>query len=229
MNNVTTVSHTFVVYLTIGYFEIEAQTIPAWPTSANVPPPPPKFGAEVYDKVPGDMRQKYIAVIDMSSVGLKPVFPAFANDTDPHAQGPPLFTALDKTARAGSTVISVAYSGGTPDGVTLPVMADSQLMSIRAAAAPSTPATQLVIGHGVEEQVVTVIGVGPCAAGPGMPPNPVPLAVGELEVTPLTRDVWAGTSVSNVRPGYAGPQPDFTIDRNSAKYRAVLPYVERVR
>ena len=43
----------------------------------------------------------------------------------------------------------------------------------------------------------------------------------------LARDAWGGSVVSNVRPGYAGPRTDF--DYASAKYRSVVPYIERLR
>ncbi|MBY0459768.1 MAG: hypothetical protein K2V38_20810, partial [Gemmataceae bacterium] len=207
MNNTTTRTSTFVVYLTIGYFDV------TFPTSvAGVPVP--QFGAEVYDKVPGDLRQKFVAVVDASNMGLKPV-PA-AGDPDPHAQGQPFFTALTATARptnpADPTIpsaLSVAYTFHDPsynsNAGALYFPSDGQQVLVAAG-------TQLVVGFGADEQRVTVSAV----IGPG-----------QLAVTGLARPAWGGSCVSNIRPGYAGPQPNF--DYTSPKYKPVIPYVERLK
>ena len=205
VNNVTTVSHTFVVYLTIGYFDVKGRTTAGWPKDV----PDLEFGAEVYDKIPGDLRQKYVAVVDMTNMALK-AQPA-ANDPDPHATERPFFTALDETAYKGSGTLSLAYTRYDATAQVLYVNADGFEKPIQAG-------TTLVLGYGVNEQVVSVAAVsGISAAGSGV----VTLS------TPLARDAWAGTCVSNVRPGYAGPRTDFSI--TSDKYRPVLPYVERLR
>lgn len=205
MNNVTTVSHGFIVYLTIGYFEYEGDPNPAsWPTGVQRPA---RFGAEVFDRIPGDMRQKYVAVVDMSNMALQ-ANPA-AN-TDPHATVQPFFTALSETARAGGTTLKFptwSVNGNT----TLYVAADGIPV-------PIVKGDQLVVGYGAEKQIVIVDTVSRDAT----------TGIGEVTVTtPLTRDAWGGTCVSNVRPGYAGPRTDFNV--NSAKYKPVVPYIERLR
>ncbi|AWM40715.1 hypothetical protein GobsT_07490 [Gemmata obscuriglobus] len=219
MNNLTTVSHSFVVYLTVGYFEPDGlQTVPTtWPTGV---PAPPRFGAEVYDQIPGDMRQKFVAVIDMSNMALKGT--TSLTDTNPHATEAPFFTALTATARAPvapatTSILSIAHeSYDTGNGIVY-VSADG----VRK---PITVGTQLIIGYGAEQQPPN-----PTAGNPTPTPVVVTkvLGAGQLEVTGLTRDAWGGTVVSNVRPGYAGPQPgfNFTLD----KYKPVVPYVERLR
>ncbi len=212
IGSVTTVSHQFVVYVTIGYFEVTNPAAPGWPTGANAPPPPPQFGAEVYDKIPGDMRQKYMAVVDMSNLGLKahPV----ANDPDPHAQGRPFFSALIDTARPANPTFSIAYTRHDNSNAANPVLyIASDGVETAIVGGPAGTGTQLVIGSGLDVQYVTVLAVGS-----------VP---GQITVTGLSRPAWAGTCVSNVRPGYAGPQVAF--DYNSAKYKPVIPYVERLR
>lgn len=218
MNNVTTKSHMFAVYVTIGYFEVlpSTMTSPPWPSGV---PLPPQFGAEVYDKIPGDMRQKYSAVIDMSNMALKANPPA--NDPDPHATGRPFFTALTATARVAAPTLSIACAAGTVGAAgTLTVMADGQAVTIQVN-------DQLVIGYGAEQQVVTVSGV--TAFDPTT-------RVGQVTVTGLGRDAWGGSSVSNVRPGYAGPRyvdatggKQFVFDYTAARYKPVIPYVERLR
>jgi hypothetical protein len=209
-NNITTVSHSFVVYVTIGYFDVTYPGAPAgWPTNVPVPP---QFGAEVYDKVPGDMRQKYMAVVDMSNMALKPTFPAFVGDTNPQATERPFFTSLTATARpvGPSTPLSIAYTrydATNPLNPILYVMADGVERPIAGGVG-----MQLVIGYGTDTQIVTVDSV----TGPGT-----------LSVSGMTRTAWAGTCVSNVRPGYAGPQPGFNAITD--QYKPVVPYIERLR
>lgn len=225
IGNLTTVSHTFAVYVTIGYFEVLPSTTPVrnWPSNAG--PVPPTFGAEVFDKIPGDMRQKYMGIVDMSNMALKAQ--PIPNDPDPHAQSQPFFTALTATARpvAGVATLSFECYSGTAGG-TLDVAADGQLVSIRGTVLgpPPTPGTQLVVGYGADAQVVTVdsvIGFNTTTK------------VGQVSVSGLTRTAWGGACVSNVRPGYAGPQYDanrqFMFDYNAPRYKPVVPYVERLR
>ena len=210
VNNVTTVSHTFVVYLTIGYFDVTFPTTAGWPTGVSQPP---QFGAEVYDKIPGDMRQKYVAFVDMSNMALRAQFtPAAAPTTaDPEPTNPqsivrPFFTALDKTTyfppSSGLPVLSVSYS---TDGTNWYIMADGEKISI-------VPQMILVLGYGAEQQIVKVENI---------------LGPGQLEVSGMAKTAWGGTCVSNVRPGYAGPQSSF--DYTLPKYKPVVPYVERLR
>ncbi|MBP3958496.1 hypothetical protein J8F10_24880 [Gemmata sp. G18] len=236
-NNITTVSHSFVVYVTIGYFDVTyPATAPAgWPNNVNVPIPP-QFGAEVYDKIPGDMRQKYIAFIDMANMAMKPQ--PVANDANPHAvyspnSPQPFFTSLTGTVRPGAAVttpVPISLASGTGDGTTMtilsrvpvtmqPSVVDDQRVLVSAG-------TQLAIGYGADIQYVTVDAVGPL--GMGVNTNyPNGLGVNQLGVTGLNRPAWGGSCVSNVRPGYAGPQPLF--DYRSINYKPVIPYVERLR
>lgn len=231
MNNLTPVSHTFVVYFTIGYFDVKMLNpgdagYPAnYPTNINGGQVP-QFGAEVYDQIPGDMRQKYMAVIDMSNMALKANPPA--NDADPHATVQPFFTALAGTARPTATpatvpaVLTLGSGGG--NGTTFTLSTDGQTASFQGG-----NTTSLVIGYGVETQIVTVDAVGPLpASGMGSNPNyPGGLSANQIGVLNLTRTAWGGTCVSNVRPGYAGPRTDFNFLLD--KYKPVVPYVERLR
>lgn len=212
MNNVTTVSHTFVVYLTIGYFTVESPTTPPnWPSNVAVPP---QFGAEAYDKVPGDLRQKFVGVVDMSNMALKAAPPA--NDPDPHALEKPFFTALTSTVRQAdpATLSFSCYSYDAANG-RVSVAADGELVWI-------TAGSPLVIGYGAETQVVTVASVIGRDNTTG---------IGQVTVNGLTRTAWGGTCVSNVRPGYAGPRTGFDLfsPSTSVKYKPVVPYIERLR
>jgi hypothetical protein len=196
INNITTVNHQYVVMLTIGYFDVVADTL------ANGEPGP-QLGAEAFINVPGDMRQKFIAVVDMTKMALN----ANANTT---ATVTPFFTSLEATTRptpTGNGVLQMDFAGydPTPPNPTLYIASDGELVPIRAG-------SQLVLGYGSEQQIVTVTSVD----GPGT-----------VSVTGLVHTAWAGTCVSNVRPGYPGPQPGFRFD--DPKYKPVVPYIERVR
>ena len=203
LNNSTTVSHTFVVFMTIGYFEVVEEfptAPPGWPAGLPVPP---TMGAEVFIAVPGDMRQKYVAMVDMSNMALDAVNPVQAGVT-------PFFTSLEQTTYASggaAATLNVAYARFDGGLGTLYFTADGQEVAVKAG-------DKLVLGYGVEQQLVTVSGVG----------------TGQLSVTAdngVFRTAWGGTCVSNVRPGYPGPQP--TFDYNSATYKPVVPYVELMR
>src|SRR5439155_11320861 len=68
LNNTTTVSNSFAVWVTVGYFDVEAEvdsTIPQTaPATGFV-----KFitlGKEYYREVPGDTRYKFFAIMDSS-------------------------------------------------------------------------------------------------------------------------------------------------------------------
>ncbi|MCS6866942.1 MAG: hypothetical protein RMJ56_13095 [Gemmataceae bacterium] len=196
INNITTVNHQYVVLVTIGYFDVVADTL------ANGEPGP-QLGAEAFINVPGDMRQKFIAVVDMTKMALD----ATANTA---ATVTPFFTCLEATTRLtpnGIGTLQMDFAGydPTPPNPTLYIASDGQLVPIRAG-------TPLVLGYGSEQQVVTVTSVD----GPGL-----------VTVAGLTHTAWAGTCVSNVRPGYPGPQPGFRFD--DPKYKPVVPYIERLR
>lgn len=218
-NNVTTVNHQFVVFLTIGYFDADTQNPVALAPGITVP----RLGAEAYLNVPGDMRQKVIAVVDMSNMALDPV-------KNVPATVQPFFTSLEATAYGNGTTpaatLSITYSRF--DGTNLYVAADGQEVPITGAT-PTAPGTTLVLGYGVEQQLVQVAAIIP----PSMA-NPVP----QVAVTTLNgqafRTAWGGTCVSNVRPGYPGDATrlgtlGMPFDYNSATYKPVLPYFERLK
>ncbi|HEY2784726.1 MAG TPA: hypothetical protein VGJ05_07085, partial [Fimbriiglobus sp.] len=56
-NNITTTSNTFAVYITVGFFEVTNS--PPYDTTNR-----PALGKELFKDMPGDLRQKYYAVID---------------------------------------------------------------------------------------------------------------------------------------------------------------------
>ncbi len=199
-NTTTTVNHQYAVFFTIGYFEVGPHPNPNfyqnWPTNVPVPE---AIGAEVFREVPGDMRQKYASVIDLSALALDPVANAPASAT-------PFFTTLETTARpSGTGRDRLALTVSRADATAVYVPADGTEVPVQAG-------STLVLGYGADQQVVQVVAL---------------LGGGSVEVTGLTRPAWGGSCVSNVRPGYAGPQSGFNVA--DPRFRPVVPYVERLR
>jgi|GEM_PF-1808550 len=213
LNNVTTVNHQYAVFLTIGYFNVVG-TVTVAPGVTI-----PQLGAEAYITVPGDMRQKFVGVVDMSNMGLDPVNSAPATRPTTLASNlnwQPFFTSVEQTAYGNGTAatgtLNIAYSAY--DGTYVYVAADGQQV-------PFTTGSNLVIGYGSEQQIVTVTGVSVPMGSQFAAVN-----VQTVNNSPF-RTVWAGTCVSNVRPGYPGPQAGF--DYTSPTYQPVLPYIERLK
>jgi hypothetical protein len=207
MNNVTNVNHQYVVFLTISYFDVVGTVQLGGGHSI------PELGSEVFINAPGDMRQKVIAVVDMSQMALKAA-PLSPTDTDWQATELPFFTSLEQTtypplnSAAGPVTLNIAYSRYDTPSNSLYVQSNGQEVAI-------AQGSKLVLGYGVEEQVVTVQAI----LGPGQ--------VRVIADNGVFRTAWGGSSVSNVRPGYPGPQPNFAY--TDPKYKGVLPYVERVK
>jgi len=223
MNNTTTVSHTYLVFLTIGYFNVTNlnPTPPAgWPS--NGPSPPPQLGSEAFITVPGDMRQKVVAVIDMTNMALDPTTNQIASpqtvSSGNTVPGQPFFTSLESTTLAssadatGQVVLNIPYSSF--DGTNVFVASNGQEQAI----SPNSPFNTLVLGYGADQQLVTVQSVG---VSSGLAQVKVKAANSTIPF----RTVYAGTCVSNVRPGYPGPQSGFSYTVPTA----LIPYLDRLR
>jgi hypothetical protein len=195
-NTTTTVNHQYAVFFTIGYFDVTSETAPTgWP--ANVPYA--QLGAEAFLSVPGDLRQKFVSVVDMSAMALDPVLNQPANAT-------PFFTTLETTARppaSGNARLDLTVSRSDATAVYVP--ADGTEVAVGVG-------SNLVVGYGADQQIVRVEGL---------------LGGGSIEVSGLTRTAWGGSCVSNVRPGYTGPQAGFNY--SDPRFRPVVPYVERIK
>jgi hypothetical protein len=195
-NTTTTVNHQYAVFFTIGYFDVTSEAAPTgWPTGV----PYAQLGAETYLSVPGDLRQKFVSVVDMSAMALD----ATANQP---ASVTPFFTTLETTARppgSGNARLELNVSRSDTTAVYIP--ADGTEVAVRVG-------TNLVVGYGADTQIVRVENL---------------LGGGTIEVSGLTRTAWGGSCVSNVRPGYVGPQSGFNT--SAARFRPVVPYVERLK
>jgi hypothetical protein len=60
-NNITTTSDTYLVVMTVGFFEVRNSE----PYSVTNPP---VLGKEVFDEIPGDLRKKFVSVVDRSMI-----------------------------------------------------------------------------------------------------------------------------------------------------------------
>ncbi|MBA4067561.1 MAG: hypothetical protein C0501_28400 [Isosphaera sp.] len=196
LNNTTTTSNVFAVWVTVGYFEVESST-PA-PAGSGVPDFV-TLGREYYREAPGDARHKFFGFVDRTKVGLQAA-------SDAHADVRPFFTTLEANVPAGSNTLIVSTA---TTGV---VYADGLPVTI-------ADGTQLVLGTGASQEVVTVKDA-PLAG----------MAAGTTQVTLAVATVrahHAGDGVSNVRPGNPGPQP--TFDPGVDRYKPVVPLWGKVQ
>jgi hypothetical protein len=230
LNNTSTVNQQYLVILTIGYFQVTG-TLPI----GGFPQGMPQLGAEAYINLPGDMRQQVVAVVDLSNMALKPTFPDPTDPTNTNPQFgeytngrpvyPPFFTSLENTVRFNPMTqtgqLQIAFDRYDPGTTYLYVAADGAEVPIVSVAANPAAATQLVLGYGTEQQVVTVSSVD------GVTTLPNGQQVGLVTVSGMTRTAWAGSCVSNARPGYPGPQPNFQY--TDPAYAPVIPYIQRLR
>jgi hypothetical protein len=201
-NNVTTVSHTFAVWVTVGYFEVEAE-LPTTVPGVNFT----RLGREYYREVPGDTRFQFFAIVDRSMIAVDPgSYLAFRNGTGnlSHAQQPPFFTTLEANAPAGINTLQIYAPGDAGWNQGQPV--------------PLTPGQLLAVGIGAAMDIVPIQAVGP------VQPNGT---VGVTLGAPLSHTHYVGDCVSNVIPANPGPQPNFDVHLPS--YRHVVPFWTRLR
>jgi hypothetical protein len=217
MNNTTTVSHTFAVWVTVGYFDYNAPT----------PGATPVLGAEYYSVVPGDLRRKYFSVVDRSMVGLDPSSVLTATPTVPpvQSQNLPFFTTVDGTSvnAAGSTTIVITTSG-TGNGVV-----NSNGVAVNIMSQTPTGGSSIAIGTGATQEIVLVTKVSQYPPPNPMPPSP-PATTGVTLLTlsaALKYPHWPGESVSNVIPGNPGPQSSFNYLQTPYSY--VVPFWSRLQ
>jgi hypothetical protein len=227
MNNTTTVSNVFAVWMTVGYFEVVPH-----PTTGE-----DSWGKEYYFEVPGDMRQKLFAIVDRSQLGVPAnLYRAFLASiaTNPIALSQsgglqrPFFTTVEKFSDAQP--ITPAAPSGTPTS-TLNIAAaagDTSTVLIYADGVPVTidPANQinnwLYVGSGANREPVQVTGVSFTAATANTP------AFATLTTSALTMPHGPGELVTNMMPCNPGPQ-NFQLPLNSqSQYAPVVPHWSRV-
>ena len=88
-------------------------------------------------------------------------------------------------------------------------------------AVPVTAGTTLALGTGANMEIVTV-GAPSAFGGNGQTTFPVTAVLWPTPGAALTKNHYAGESVSNIVPGNPGPQPAF--DFGNPKYQPVVPF-----
>ncbi|MFO0936637.1 MAG: hypothetical protein U0798_09015 [Gemmataceae bacterium] len=231
MNNLTTTSDTFEIYLTVGYFEV-LNSGPYYTAASGWKVP--QLGKEVFKDIEGDMRARFYAVVDRTNLTI--------NTTSPTVQGSrPVITELAATmpglAAAGTSSMSVyatGYTGGiTGTPATTIVNPSAITLQYEMSTSDTTP-TQIAggailkINTGSAEEVVTVL--------PHTNATPISFdtltGIATFSVTRTAPQFGithrAGVRVMNGDStlGNPGPQPNF--DPSLPNYRAVMPYFLRL-
>jgi hypothetical protein len=243
-NSTTTVSHSFAVWVTVGYFDF----------NAPMPGATPVLGAEYYSVVPGDLRRKYFAVVDRSLVGLDPA--NFSSGTVSHAQSMPFYTTVDGAAgvAAGSKTIPITTSTTPPSpnppappmgqqptpvpasivtagGNTNPNNPTGGFTINNIQSIPPNGSNFIVIGTGATQEIVQMQPLSATTA-PQLYTNPITgQPMQGVSVIPLVSALkfphYPGEMVSSILPGNPGPQTLFNF--NQTPYSYVVPYYARLQ
>jgi hypothetical protein len=238
-NSLTTVSDSFLVLMTVGFFEV----INDGPyTEANQP----ILGKELYELIPGDFRTQFGAVVDRSNV-MRPA-PITGMSQLGNVQRN---TRLTRDAHVGGTQITVEALPGTPESPGLAghfTLYDNGV-PLRFGPTPNPnplvlpyPTVQLGYGSigaaGVPGDGETVK-VGAAAQAVSQTPAATPLP-GQVTLTLvdavsnnpyfLQRPHGAGTRVANGLVGHPGPQPGFNLTGPSYQslYNGVVPFFTKI-
>ena len=218
LNSITTVSNTFEIYLTVGFFEV--RTDPSgnilYEQFPNSGIRRPLIGKEAYISVPGDIRQQYFAIVDRNN--------ATVNATP--TSNPPLFTDLAASAAAGT-------------GQGRPATSSSLRKPPLTVTAITDPATGMPI---VKEYSSFWIGIGPeqeqvsgtfSLTDPSSPTRGAAPPAGTVFVilsNPLSKTHAAGTAISTAQIGNPGPpSPSSPFNYTAGTYGGLLPYITRIK
>jgi hypothetical protein len=212
-NNVTYTTDTYLVVMTVGYFEVRNPG-PYSPTN------PPVLGKEVYDVVLGDMRGKFVSVVDRSMLGVDTT----GQQADGLWQAPLGEQPYDPTA--GTMMpLNVYYlrfpaQGTNAAGNQVHIHYEGRFINLTAGPA------YLGVGQAAEQVTITALG-GRNPDGSVAPAyDPVTgLATVTLAAGP-TRLHSGGACVSNALSSNPGPQANFDV--NAQRYKGVVPYFQQV-
>jgi len=210
MNNTTTVSNVFAVWVTVGYFEVNTDA-----TGQDV------LGKEYYLEVPSDMRQKLFAIVDRTRIGLEPA--GFTASPPVIAQQTmrPFDTTLEvQNVKPGDKSIVIYAPNGQvwSDGV--PVTLTDILLTGKGLAIGDGPDREILMGP------YTIKGdmIGNTPA-PGYTTIELPLA----GPASFQKNHAIGTKVTNFIPGNPGPQNFALPMDDTSPYRMVVPHWSKVQ
>ncbi|HSQ56342.1 MAG TPA: hypothetical protein VLM40_11435, partial [Gemmata sp.] len=229
LNNTTTVSNVFAVWVTVGYFEVENENVipPGWPAGI---PYQGQIGKEFYIQVPADARRRFFAIIDRTQLGLDPL--NYASNVFTHANVKPFFTSVE--------ALPPNNQGTIPLGTNiLPIQTDilGQVYS-DGIAQPLAAGSRIVVGVGANMEIATVGAViPPLPANPGVSTVTIGAVLWPTPGAVFTKNHYAGETVSNIIPGNPGPPPWLPVapattalqfDVNDPTFQPVVPLWTRV-
>jgi hypothetical protein len=223
-NNTTTVSNTFAVHLTLVFVKIR----PNVNDGGSIPRA--LLGQEIFNNVPGDLRQQFFVVIDRSNLALAPGLGSLQTTPFTAALSQPPAPVTNAKGQVTTTLTLANVFLDTQNSNTPTIMRDNQKVVL-----PSSGS--LLLGVGSNQETVTVTGVN---------------ANGTLTVTgsgtngALLNTHYIGEAVTNAVPGYGGPvipTPTGTALKNqptsqpfdgysnypSPNYGAVVPYAKQIQ
>jgi hypothetical protein len=211
-NNITTTTDTFEVFMTVGFFEV-----------TNAPPYDltrrPALGKEIYKEMPGDMRQKFFAIVDRTQLALDPL--------NLRSQGQKLFvTELAADANETATSLTIRATGGGAGFLT--IQYETQTYTLGTTHAPANNAySRIRLGSGTSAEWVQITAVGAYNAATGT--GTITVTRNSPPVMGLTSSVQyhhAGTMVTNMIPGNPGPQTLF--NPRASNYQGVVPFFTKM-
>ncbi len=233
-NNLTPVSDSFLVIMTVSYFEVDNDV-------AYSVTNPPQIGKEVFNVTPGDLRSQFAGVVDRSNLAVPMNAAGVMNYGGTITNAEPWAVKLVEDVHPGATTISVEAAH---PGTLLPVVINPNQMGVNISGymtvKPNMVTEYLRLGHG---DAVTfngdaepiLLSAATTVITQRMGPNP---ATGVMNVPisnqvtiqltgPIQRFHAAGSPLSNAILGNPGPQavkPTLT----SLKLRNLVPYFTRL-
>ncbi|MBX3401023.1 MAG: hypothetical protein KF873_20000 [Gemmataceae bacterium] len=209
-NSVTTTSDTYLVVMTVGFFEVR-NTPPFSTTNPLV------LGKEVHDQSAGDLRGKFVAILDRSMMA--------TDIAGQHIDGYYQTTLSEAPYQVGGVgPYYCRFSAQGVNGTTIQMVYEGRIVNVPIGGT-------IIVGTGANAEQF-VVGTPPMTGlqnpdGSIAPTfNPATgLATVILTAAP-TRLHHAGDSVSNGIHQNPGAQPNFDV--NSSRYKGVVPYFERV-
>ena len=204
INNLTTTSDTYLVLLTISWFEV---TNPGPYSLTN----PPQLGTEVYREIPGDLRVQYVAVLDRTQLGV---------DQSNHQVKRVWFRDLVDNVPAGSAQIRFPASPGSAANEAR-IYCEGESFDIKPGTVLRLGTGDAASGLGDGEWVTVASVVYDTNSG---------LATVNLTVA-TSRTHPAGSAVSNAflkNPGRPEDVGD-TFDFKNPKFQGVVPFVAELQ
>jgi hypothetical protein len=215
-NNFTTTSDTFLVVMTVGFFEVRNQG----PYHVNNPT---ILGRELFDETPHDLRAKFSAIIDRSMLATTSPTTATGQQPTRHFYSeltsdlviPANNTTMDNN---NNVTVTATIRGQTQLGAD--VFYEGQQVRLG-----TGNVTALYFGTGPDRLYLDALTIPTMPAPTG---DVITLQKTNFTVKANTpqRIIPKGTVVSNAAPGNPGEQ--FFFDATAPQYRGVVPYFERI-